>query len=90
MFYARKACSNLWFLDRVRRSGVDIEVNSGGELWKARKAGFQPQQIGFNGNAKTRAEIAAATATRRFSTNRGSRRPTTWRRTWPGPTARRG
>ena len=60
VFYASKACSNLWFLDRVRRSGIDIEVNSGGELWKARKAGFQPQQIGFNGNAKTRAEIAAA------------------------------
>ena len=55
VFYASKACSNLWFLDRVRRSGIDIEVNSGGELWKARKAGFQPHQIGFNGNAKTRA-----------------------------------
>jgi len=60
VFYASKACSNLWFLDRVRRSGIDIEVNSGGELWKARKAGFQPHQIAFNGNAKTRAEIAAA------------------------------
>jgi len=60
VFYASKACSNLWFLDRVRRIGIDVEVNSGGELWKARKAGFQPHQIGFNGNAKTRAEIAAA------------------------------
>jgi len=60
VFYASKACSNLWFLDRVRRSGIDIEVNSGGELWKASKVGFPPQQIGFNGNAKTRAEITAA------------------------------
>ena len=60
VFYASKACSNLWFLERVRRSGIDIEVNSGGELWKARTAGFRPQQIGFNGNAKTRAEIAGA------------------------------
>ncbi|MCX6373338.1 MAG: diaminopimelate decarboxylase [Actinobacteria bacterium] len=60
VFYASKACSNLWFLDRVRRSGIDIEVNSGGELWKARKAGFQPHQIVFNGNAKSRAEIVAA------------------------------
>ena len=60
VFYASKACSNLWFLDRVRRSGIDVEVNSGGELWKARKAGFQPSQIGFNGNAKSRAEITAA------------------------------
>jgi diaminopimelate decarboxylase len=60
VFYASKACSNLWFLERVRRGGIDIEVNSGGELWKARQAGFKPRQIGFNGNAKTRAEIAAA------------------------------
>jgi D-ornithine/D-lysine decarboxylase len=60
VFYASKACSNLWFLDRVRRSGIDVEVNSGGELWKARQAGFDPRQIGFNGNAKTRAEITAA------------------------------
>ena len=36
VFFAGKACSNLWFLDRVRRAGIDIEVNSGGELWKAR------------------------------------------------------
>jgi len=60
VFYASKACSNLWFLERVRRGGIDVEVNSGGELWKARQAGFGPHQIGFNGNAKTRAEIAAA------------------------------
>ena len=60
VFYASKACSNLWFLDRVRRAGIDIEVNSGGELWKARSAGFEPRQIIFNGVAKTRAEVAAA------------------------------
>jgi D-ornithine/D-lysine decarboxylase len=60
VFYASKACSNLWFLDRVRRAGIDVEVNSGGELWKARRAGFDPRQIIFNGNAKTRGEIEAA------------------------------
>ena len=60
VFYASKACSNLWFLDRVRRAGIDIEVNSGGELWKAKRAGFEPRQIVFNGVAKTRDEIAAA------------------------------
>jgi D-ornithine/D-lysine decarboxylase len=60
VFYASKACSNLWFLDRVRRGGIDVEVNSGGELWKALRAGFEPRQIIFNGNAKTRAEITAA------------------------------
>jgi diaminopimelate decarboxylase len=60
VFYASKACSNLWFLDRVRRAGIDVEVNSGGELWKALRAGFEPRQIVFNGNAKTRAEIETA------------------------------
>jgi diaminopimelate decarboxylase len=60
IFYASKACSNLWFLDRVRRGGSDVEVNSGGELWKARTVGFEPGQIIFNGNAKTRDEITAA------------------------------
>ena len=60
IFYASKACSNLWVLDRVRRAGIDIEVNSGGELWKARRAGFTPEQIVFNGVAKTREELTAA------------------------------
>jgi diaminopimelate decarboxylase len=60
VFYASKACSNLWFLDRVRRAGIDVEVNSGGELWKVKRAGFTPGQIVFNGNAKTEDEIAAA------------------------------
>ena len=60
IFYASKACSNLWILDRVRRAGIDIEVNSGGELWKARQAGFTPDQIVFNGVAKTTEELAAA------------------------------
>jgi len=60
VFYASKACSNLWVLDRVRRCGINVEVNGGGELWKARKVGFAPRQIIFNGVAKTRAEIGEA------------------------------
>ncbi len=60
IFYASKACSNLWFLERVRRAGIDIEVNSSGELWKAKRVGFRPDQIVFNGNAKSEEEIAAA------------------------------
>jgi diaminopimelate decarboxylase len=62
VFFASKACSNLWFLELVRRTGINVEVNSGGELWKALKAGFDPSQIGFNGAGKTRAEIAQAVA----------------------------
>jgi D-ornithine/D-lysine decarboxylase len=60
IFYASKACSNLWFLNVVRDTGINIEVNSGGELEKALRAGFEPRQIVFNGVAKTRSEIAAA------------------------------
>jgi diaminopimelate decarboxylase len=57
VFYASKACSMMWFLRQVLASGIDIEVNSGGELWKALKAGFRPDQVIFNGVAKTEAEI---------------------------------
>jgi D-ornithine/D-lysine decarboxylase len=60
IFYASKACSNLWFLSVVRDAGINVEVNSGGELEKALRVGFEPRQIVFNGVAKTRAEIAAA------------------------------
>jgi len=60
IFFASKACSNLWFLHVVRDAGINVEVNSGGELAKALRAGFAPRQIVFNGVAKTEAEIAAA------------------------------
>ena len=58
--YASKANSNMAVLDVVRRAGGDIEVNSGGELFKARKIGFRPDQIVFNGVSKTDEEIRAA------------------------------
>lgn len=57
VFYASKACSLMWFLRQVLASGIDVEVNSGGELWKALQAGFRPDQIVFNGVAKTLAEL---------------------------------
>ena len=37
----------------VRDAGANVEVNSGGELDKALRAGFAPSQIVFNGVAKT-------------------------------------
>jgi diaminopimelate decarboxylase len=43
-------------LDTVRRAG-DVEVNSGGELFKVKKVGFRADQIVFNGVSKTDAEI---------------------------------
>jgi D-ornithine/D-lysine decarboxylase len=60
VFFAGKACSNLWFLEQVRASGAGIEVNSGGELWKALRAGFSPDQAVFNGVARSRRELEEA------------------------------
>jgi diaminopimelate decarboxylase len=60
VFFASKACSTLWVLEQVRKSGVNVEVNSGGELWKALRAGFTGERIVFNGVAKTRGEIEQA------------------------------
>lgn len=58
--YASKANSNMAVLRVIREAGGDLEVNSGGELHKARLVGFQPEQIIFNGVSKTDTEIAAA------------------------------
>jgi len=58
--YASKANSNMAVLDTVRRAGGDIEVNSGGELFKAKKIGFRPDQIVFNGVSKTDDEVRDA------------------------------
>lgn len=58
--FASKACANLSVLRLVGEEGVDLEVNSGGELEKARRAGFEPTRLVFNGVAKSEAEIALA------------------------------
>ena|SRR5688572_32914950 len=42
-FYASKANSNMAVLKTVLDSGIDIEVNSGGELFKALRVGFRPE-----------------------------------------------
>lgn len=59
-FYASKANSNMAVLKTVREAGIDCEVNSGGELFKALRAGFRPDQIIFNGTSKTESEIDEA------------------------------
>jgi len=59
-FYASKANSNMAVLKAVRDAGIDVEVNSGGELFKALRAGFRPDQIVFNGTSKTEAEVDEA------------------------------
>src|SRR6185295_1696517 len=56
-FYASKANSNMAVLKLVLASGIDLEVNSGGELFKALRVGFQPDQIIFNGTSKSDSEL---------------------------------
>ena len=58
--YASKANSNMALLKVVKECSIDIEVNSGGELYKALRAGFRPEQIIFNGTSKTDAELDEA------------------------------
>src|SRR4051812_43052156 len=55
--YASKANSNMAILKAVFASGIDVEVNSGGELFKALRVGFRPGQIIFNGTSKSDDEI---------------------------------
>lgn len=58
--YAGKANSTMAILRAVKDAGSDIEVNSGGELWKALEIGFAPDQIIFNGTSKEVWEIENA------------------------------
>jgi len=44
----------------VKEANCDLEVNSGGELWKALKVGFRGEQLIFNGASKEVWEIEAA------------------------------
>ncbi len=58
--YAAKANSTMAILRSIRDAGCDIEVNSGGELWKALEMGFRGDQIIFNGTSKEIWEIENA------------------------------
>src|ERR1043165_3301662 len=55
--YASKANSNMAILKAVLEAGIDVEVNSGGELFKALRIGFRPDQIIFNGTSKSDDEL---------------------------------
>src|SRR6476620_6852033 len=58
--FAYKANSNLAILRHLVSLGIGADVVSGGELWRALQAGTLPQNIVFNGNGKTPAEIGYA------------------------------
>ncbi|MEP7269910.1 MAG: diaminopimelate decarboxylase [Acidobacteriota bacterium] len=67
--YASKANNLLGVLRVVKDAGIDIEVNSGGELFRALRAGFSPDQIEMNGIAKTELEIEEAIAAGIYAIN---------------------
>ena len=56
--YSLKANSNLALLRLLRSLGSAADVVSGGELFRARRAGFSPRDIIFGGVGKTEREIA--------------------------------
>jgi diaminopimelate decarboxylase len=58
--YACKANGNLAILSLLRSLGCGVDVVSGGELHRARAAGFGSQQIIFGGVGKSAAEIEQA------------------------------
>ncbi len=55
--YAVKANMNLAVLALLARAGAGADILSGGELYRALRAGFEPQRIVFAGVGKTREEI---------------------------------
>jgi len=55
--YAVKANMNLAVLSLLARLGAGADVVSGGELFRALRAGFEPRKIVFAGVGKTREEI---------------------------------
>src|SRR6266404_393646 len=58
--FSVKANSNLAVLHTFAREGSGFDIVSGGELFRALKAGADPAKIVFSGVGKTRDEIIAA------------------------------
>jgi diaminopimelate decarboxylase len=58
--YSLKANANRAILQLLRSLGAGADVVSGGELFRARRAGFTPDEIIFGGVGKTEAELVDA------------------------------
>lgn len=58
--FAVKACSNIAILNIFGQMGGGADIVSGGELFRAMKAGIDPQKIIYSGVGKTRAEMREA------------------------------
>lgn len=62
LHYSVKANSNLAILALLRELGAGADIVSGGELFRAVKAGFRGNEIIFGGVGKTQREMAEALA----------------------------
>ena len=60
--YSVKANSNLAVLRLLRELGAGVDIVSGGELFRARRAGYEGSAIVFSGVGKTAAELREALA----------------------------
>jgi diaminopimelate decarboxylase len=60
IYYASKALSAIKALRMIRSEGLGVEVNSAGELFRAKLAGFAPDSIISNGVSKSVEELRAA------------------------------
>src|SRR5829696_2209180 len=58
--YTLKANSNAGILRLLRELGAGVDVVSGGELYRALRAGYRPEDIVFGGVGKTEAELREA------------------------------
>ncbi|MBB5021509.1 diaminopimelate decarboxylase [Desulfurispira natronophila] len=58
--FAVKANSNISILHTLAQEGIGADIVSGGELFRARRAGVEPENIVFAGVGKREDEIAAA------------------------------
>lgn len=58
--YASKALSTMYMYRIASEEGLGVDVVSGGELYTALKAGFDPKNIYFHGNNKSYDELSMA------------------------------
>jgi diaminopimelate decarboxylase len=58
--YTLKANSNRGLLDVLRELGAGVDVVSGGELYRALRAGFSGKDVIFGGVGKTERELREA------------------------------
>ena len=64
LHYSMKANSNLAVLRLLQERGAGLDIVSGGELYRAREAGFGADSVVFSGVGKSEQELREALAAR--------------------------